>query len=367
MAAPPGPAEVQFALRLRRLREAAHLTQSQLAAAFSVENKVGAASISSWENQRRPAPLPESRLEPYARLFSARPTAPDEYALVPGEELGAEHEAAYDALLEELRGLWEEARRGSSTTQAAPDYGYRSWFFDDDGPAVIVAPDAPPGTQSPLADPTNPNYTGLLEFADLDALIELHGHIRAENDPTFPVRFIRASKVEAGDLSGHLVLLGGIGWNTLARQFLRSLRRLPVRQMSVPEIPSGEIFAVGHGKDEQRFLPEWSTAEENEILEEDVGLLGRLINPYNSSRTLTICNGVYSRGVIGAVRALTDPQLRDANESYLAERFLGGEFAILMRVPVVQGKALSPDLSNPENILYEWPRRGTATEKPDTA
>ena len=122
---------------------------------------------------------------------------------------------------------------------------------------------------------------------------------------------------------------------------------------------------MGHGKDERRFLPEWSTVERHEILEEDVALLARLVNPYNSSRTLTICNGVYSRGVIGAVRALTDPQLRDANESYLAERFPGGEFAVLMRVPVVAGKALSPDLGNPTSILYEWPSRTTSAAAQD--
>jgi hypothetical protein len=78
-------------------------------------------------------------------------------------------------------------------------------------------------------------------------------------------------------------------------------------------------------------------------------------NPYNSSRTLTLCNGIHSRGVLGAVRSLTDVRIRDANESYLADRFEGGEFAMLMRVPVFQGEAVTPDLSNPEYRLYEWP------------
>ena len=57
------------------------------------------------------------------------------------------------------------------------------------------------------------------------------------------------------------------------------------------------------------------------MLAEDVGLLARVPNPLNSSRTLTICNGIHSRGVYGAVRSLTDAQLRDANERYIAANF----------------------------------------------
>jgi transcriptional regulator with XRE-family HTH domain len=346
---------VRFAQRLRRLRESTHLTQAQLAELFSAERPVGAAAISSWENQRRPALLPELRLEPYARLFGIRPRG-DEYALVPRDDLTAEQRAARDELLEELRGLWDAARGASPGDPPTKAATYRSWFFDDDGPAVIVAPDVPPEAQGPLANPADPNYTDLHGFADLDALIELHGHIRAENDPSFAVRFTRASRVTADDLSGHLVLLGGVAWNDLTQHLLRSLTRLPVRQMEIPGFP-GDIFAVGHGDDEQRFLPEWSEPHTpgKRTLVEDVGFLARLVNPYNSSRTLTICNGVHSRGVLGAVRALTDAQVREANESYLADHFPSGEFAVLMRVPVFQGLVSSPDLRGPDAILYEWP------------
>jgi hypothetical protein len=205
-----------------------------------------------------------------------------------------------------------------------------------------------------LVGAQNPNHTHLQAYADLDALIELFGHIRAENDPLFPVTFKLAGEVKADDLSGHLVLLGGVAWNDLTRHLLRSLRRLPVRQFESPDLATGEIFAVGRDADEQRFEPEWAPDDPKELVE-DVGLLARVRNPYNSSRTLTLCNGIHSRGVLGAVRALTDVRVRDANESYLAERFGAEEYAILMRVPVFQGEALSPDLRNPESRLYEWP------------
>jgi len=89
---------------------------------------------------------------------------------------------------------------------------------------------------------------------------------------------------------------------------------------------------------------------------EDVGMLARLPNPYNVHRTLTYCNGIHSRGVLGAVRCLTDAAVRDTNECYLEETFLGFErFVILMRVPVVGGRTISPSLSSPGTVLFQWP------------
>jgi transcriptional regulator with XRE-family HTH domain len=355
------PGEVQLALRLRDLRERARITQQDLAVLFSREQKVGPAAISAWENVRRPSSLPESRVEPYARLFS-KPSSPLE--LVPEGELTDDHKQRRATLLEELRTLVDQARGASSALVAARAATYRSWFFDDDGPAVIIAPDAPEEARGPLSDESDPNYTALHRFADLDALIELHGHIKAENEPGFPVFFRLASEATADDLSSHVVLLGGIGWNRATDRLLRELRRVPVRQMTIPELDTGEIFAVGQGKAERRFMPKFAESPEDASgeLEEDVALLARVRNPFNYNRTLTICNGVHSRGVLGAVRALTDARVREANEVHLANRFPEGEFAVLLRVPVFQGAALSPDLENPDNILYAWPSRNEATE-----
>jgi hypothetical protein len=128
--------------------------------------------------------------------------------------------------------------------------------------------------------------------------------------------------------------------------------------MEMPELTSGEIFAVGHGAAERRFLPVWSKAngEPSPELEEDVGLLARVPNPFNSSKTLTLCNGIHSRGVLGAVRTLTDARIREANEAYLAEHFANDEYGLLVRVPVFHGEALSPDLQDPANVLYAWPQ-----------
>ena len=353
MAASPTPAEAQLALRLRQLREDAQLTQAQTAALFSTESKVGAASISSWENMRTPASPPQSRLEPYARLVVTRRRPGDRDRLPAKTELTEAEEEQYKRLLTDLERLWEAAR-GSQEQEATAAATYRSWFFDDDGPVSIICPEAPPEARGPLVNAQNPNYTHLQSYADIDALIELFGHIRAENDALFPVNFKLASEVRADDLSGHLVLLGGVAWNDLTRHLLRSLTRLPVRQFESADLTTAKSSPWATRTNEQRFEPEWAPDDPKELVE-DVGLLARVRNPYNSSRTLTLCNGIHSRGVLGAVRALTDVRVRDTNESYLAERFGTDEYAILMRVPVFQGEALSPDLRNPESRLYEWP------------
>ena len=314
---------------------------------------MGAASVSSWENMRTSALPPESRLEPYARLVITSRRPGDKAQLPARAELTEVEEEQHQRLLADLERLWEAAR-GSQEQEAAAAATYRSWFFNDEGPVAIICPEAPPKARGSLVDAQNPNYTHLRAYADLDALIELFGHIRAENDALFPVSFKLASEVRADDLSGHLVLLGGVAWNDLTRHLLGSLIRLPVRQFESPELTTGEIFAVGRDANEQRFEPEWTRDHPKELVE-DVGLLARVRNPYNSSCTLTLCNGIHSRGVLGAVRALTDVRIWDANESYLAERFGADEYAILMRVPVFQGEVLSPDLRNPESRLYEWP------------
>jgi transcriptional regulator with XRE-family HTH domain len=361
VAAQATPAEAQLALRLRQLREDTHLTQAQIAALFSTEHTVGAASISSWENMRTAALPPQWRLEPYARLASAS-RRPGERKQLPAQaELTAAEVDTHQRLLGDLERLWEAAR-GSQEQEATAAATFRSWFFDDEGPLAIICPEAPPNARGPLVDTKNPNYTHLQSYADIDALVELFGHIRAENDALYPVSFKLAGEVRADDLSGHLVLLGGVAWNDLTRHLLRSLVRVPVRQFESPDLKTGDMFAVGRGEDEQRFEPEWAPDDPTELVN-DVGLLARVRNPYNSSRTLTLCNGIHSRGVLGAVRSLTDIRVRDANESYLAERFGTGEYAILMRVPVFQGEALSPDLRNPDSRLYEWSQAAESSSR----
>jgi transcriptional regulator with XRE-family HTH domain len=204
VAAPATPAELQLAQRLRHLREGAGITQAQLAAAFNAEDPVRPATVSTWESLKTSSTPPEARLEPYARFFASPRSLEGEPHLLPIAELVGDQKGAYDELLADLRRLWEVVR-GPRQDQAAPSTR-RSWFFDDPGSVTIICPDAPAEARGPLFSTTDPNFTRAHLYADLDALIELHGHIRAENGSEYPVFHLLASEADADDLSGHVVL-----------------------------------------------------------------------------------------------------------------------------------------------------------------
>ncbi len=230
----------------------------------------------------------------------------------------------------------------------------RFWHFQDGGPVTFVCAQLPDDQIRPFGDPANPNYTELQAFADIDALIELHGHIRAEN-PAATLHFKTPADVEPDELTGHLILLGGVVWNEITER-LSETAKLPVRQVANQELDSGEIFVAEVAGEQRQFWPQWMD-EDKTMLTEDVALLARVPNPLNASRTLTICNGIHSRGVYGAVRSLTDAQLRDGNERYISTNFGdAASFAILMSVKITKNKAMTPDFNSPEVVLHQWAR-----------
>ncbi|GAA1572638.1 MULTISPECIES: hypothetical protein [Kribbella] len=368
----PTAEAVRLARRLRDLRESERLTQKDLSNALSTgEVRVAVATISSWESQTNPKLPPEERLRSYALLFAM--TVLGDH--VPREQdLNNAERERFTALYRELTGLRDDIRHHQ--TSGSPTSGGSYTFDFESGRITLICPEIPEEGRTPLAELTNPNFTKLYRYADLDALIEMWGHVRASN-PELRVRHRLPSEVSADHLSGHLILIGGIAWNRVTSRLLKVLDNLPIRQMSVRDLADGEIF---RSRDGQEYRPQWedrkdidpefdapsrAALEADQMqdawrgdkpreLVEDVALLARLPNPFNHSRTITICNGVYSRGVLGAVRTLTDEAVRERNETYLANRFPGGVFGLLMRVPVVNGEAVTPDLEIEENRLFEW-------------
>ena len=97
------------------------------------------------------------------------------------------------------------------------------------------------------------------------------------------------------------------------------MAKLPIRQVEHKDLNSGEIFVAEVDGKSREFWPQWrDEGAGKRMLTEDVGLLARVPNPLNASRTLTICNGIHSRGVYGAARTLTDAELREGNERYIS-------------------------------------------------
>jgi hypothetical protein len=356
---------VSLARRLRELRlsgfPGVRLTQAQLAGALSQDEAVATSTLSSWENVGAPALPPPGRLHAYALFFATERSLAGGPHLLPADQLDPAERQRQRSLEHELLQLREVDAHGSAVDR-------QFWRFD--APITVICSDLRKSDElelGPLSDEDNPNFADLYSYGDLDALLELYGHLRATN-PDLLVTPRR--QPTAADLTNHLVVLGGIAWNDVTRR-LNDMLDLPVRQVEDDTIPTGEIFTVEGSSDKvkregaagnvERFLPSWQnddpgTLEHPGVLVNDVGMLARLPNPYNERRTLTYCNGIHSRGVLGAVRCVTDPAIRDDNEQYLDEAFAGSDrFVILMRVPVLGGTTVSPALMSPGTVLFSWP------------
>lgn len=339
---------VRLARELRRLRESAgpELTQVHLADALSSEGRVAAATLSSWESTTNPKTPSAARLSAYARFFSTPRSLEGKPRLISEDELTADEIDRFHELEARLQAL-------ASPDQPKPP---RSFQFDA-GPVVVMCPTLPTELQGELANEENPNFTRLRRYGDSDALIELYGHVRAEN-PDLDVFHRIDTDVVSDDLTSHVVLLGGVGWNKVTRRFQRAVSQVPITQIEVDDLKTGEIFTVTTGSQTRTFYPVYEDLGDGEELIADVGFLARLHNPFRINRTLTICNGIHSRGVYGAVRCLTDKKVREENERYLATRFPDGEFALLFQVPVVNNETASPDLNDPSRRLFEWAPNG---------
>jgi hypothetical protein len=321
----------------------------KLAAVFSTDEKVASATVSSWESLTSPKPPPRHRISAYARFFCTPRSTEVEPTLFPLEELTSDEKRAYEELRTELLRL--RSAVGGESAEEEPTF-HRSWHFPDASPVTIICAKLPSDQTGPFGDLSNLNYTELQTYADTDALIELFGHIRAEN-PSATVHFRTPSDVVADDLAGHVILLGGVVWNEITER-LSEMANLPVRQVTDAQLASGDIFIAEVDGQQRQFWPKFAGGGK-EVLAEDVGLFARVPNPLNSSRTLTICNGVHSRGVVGAVRTLTDAHLRDGNERYIATKLGDAEsFAILMSVMVIKNEVMTPDFNGPDVVLYQW-------------
>jgi hypothetical protein len=174
---PAPPAALQLAQRLRQLRENwPRLTQKKLAAAFSTEDKLASATVSSWESLTSPKPPPRHRILAYARFFCTRRSIEGEPTLLPLEKLNAEEKGAYEELRTELLRL--RSAVGGESVEEEQTF-HRSWHFPDAGRVTIICARLPDNQTGPFGNPSNLNYTELQTYADIGALVELFGHIRA--------------------------------------------------------------------------------------------------------------------------------------------------------------------------------------------
>jgi transcriptional regulator with XRE-family HTH domain len=345
------PARLAAYLRSLRRQEFTPLTQEELARVLGSIEPLGPTAISMWENPtsgRLPTP---GRLTAYARLFStARSFSGEAPRLLDDDEMIDEERDRFHQLREELLELRRAAEAVSTAASRGPSGGL--WQFTDGSPVTVVCADVSEERRPPQADRSWRNYVRASSLADLDALLDLFGHLRAEN-PTTEVRIRAADDLKLEELRGHIALLGGEAWNRFT-ELIPEPVQLPVQQLRDHVRDRGDNFISSH--DDRRYGPNFE--DSGKTLVEDVGLFARVPNPHAPKRTLTICGGVTTRGVRGAVLCFTDPELREANEVYVAKRFPDPalSFGMLVKVNVhrATGESITPDLSRDDTALLEW-------------
>jgi hypothetical protein len=210
--------------------------------------------------------------------------------------------------------------------------------------------------QLDYADESDPNYIRAYKYADLDSLIELHGFVNAVN-PGNAVTISAPSEVTPDQLNAHLIVLGGVDFNWVSAAILKDLAHVPVAQRERKTDADEGAFTINAGTEE--FRPSLDIEGGRPVLREDVALFLRAPNPYNRERSATLCNGMYSRGTFGVVRALTDQAIRNRNNTYVSERFPRHDtYSILCRVKLVANEIAVPDWTLDEIRLHEWPEVG---------
>jgi transcriptional regulator with XRE-family HTH domain len=336
----------RLAERLRDLREREHLTQKQLARILGGSEALSIATISLWEKPSSGRLPPAQRLEVYSRLFcTSRSFEGDRTRLLRSSELTEQERARATELYDELMALRERAQ---STNDPATVKGQRSaiWHFPDPIAVSIVCSDAvdPP----PYARHGHLNYSRYAKYADLDALIEVFGQVKADN-PERMIRILPTARLAQDFALNHLILIGGAA-SDAASLFSKDIPLPTPVEISDTDRVTHQ-FKCTVGEETQNFKSTW---EEGNLVQ-DVGLIARTPHPIIPGGTVTLLSGITSRGVHGAALCFIDSHLRDTNERYLERAFGNVEsFCILMNIPVHNDVALPPNLSRENTSLYEW-------------
>jgi len=338
----------RLAERLRALREHEHLTQKQLARLLGGSEPISIATVSLWEKPGSDRLPPAPRLAAYARLFcTSRSFDGDRPRLLSPGELTEQERERETELYDELISLREMAAR--STNLPAPTRGQRSalWHFSDPIAVSIVCSDA---TEPPLhAQDSHLNYSRYARYADLDALIEVFGQVKADN-PARMIRILPTGRLSQDFALNHLIIIGGAA-SDAASLFAQDIP-LPAPEEIPGTDPVTHLFTCAVGEEMRKFT---SSRDDDGNLVQDVGLIARGPHPIIPGGTVTLVSGITSRGVHGAALCFIDSHVRDTNERYL-ESTIGNveSFCILMNIPVQNNIALPPNLWRENTRLYEW-------------
>lgn len=95
----------------------------------------------------------------------------------------------------------------------------------------------------------------------------------------------------------------------------------------------------------------------------DIGLICKIVNPFNNKFNIFIISGIRTYGVLGAAKCFTDNEKSGKNISFCFEKFGESSFSLLFKVPIINTTAICPDLSIEDNILAYYPIENFSMKK----
>jgi transcriptional regulator with XRE-family HTH domain len=347
----------RLAERLRDLREREFrpLTQKQLARALGGSDALSIATISLWEKpgSDRLPPLP--RLAAYARLFcTSRSVASGAPRLLRDDELTDQERAREAELYEELVDLRERAQSTgapASPQQPAAETPRSLWRFPDDSAISIVCSDAPTADRPAYAAQGHLNYSRYARHADLDALIEVFGQVKADNSASW-IRILAPNSLARDFALNHLVIIGGDAVDDVAPWFAQGVPLPTVHDLEDSRFGDTYRFTCEVEGEVREFK---SSRDEDGTLTHDIGFIARSPHKGVPGRVVIVLGGITSRGVHGAALAFTDPHVKNANLQHVTDAFGDADtFLLLMRIPIRNEEALPPNLLDDDVRLYQW-------------
>jgi transcriptional regulator with XRE-family HTH domain len=337
---------IALADHLRGLRTAhwpdQRVRQQDLATALGIGNS----SVSSWERRTNPMMPTSNRLADIATFFATTRSLTDCGPRLLTGHLTADEEHERNRILTELTALHAVA-----TGAIAEPEIWRPWRFPDDAPVRLVCGSPPDAERVAAAQEHSHDFVALSRYADLDAMVDLYGHVRVEN-PRSDVQHRLVGELTADGLRAHLVVLGDLARRQDRHGVLGEVE-LPVRQVrhTGPGGRAYELRELPHSE----VLPTFAADNPQHPLIEDVGFLYRCESTVDRTFTLTFCSGLFTRGAVGAVRALADPRLREVNAGWMFTRFgRATGYGLLMRVPVHGPHVITPNLTDQRTVLHTF-------------
>jgi hypothetical protein len=212
---------------------------------------------------------------------------------------------------------------------------------------AIICSDTRKGPRPPKSS----DYSYCTSFGDIDSLIEVLVHL-ARLFPTTVASKYPASAVSSEQKRLPLTIIGGpIGeegrGGNITTQFINS--RLP-----------RQLHYAFEGTPRMQFGDrDWKTEYDptdpavDQAVVRDAGMIIRCPNPWNARHRTLVFQGTHTYGVLGAVRALTDPAVAHINADRIVQTLgLDPCFCMPITVAVDAGCVLPPLLSI--NDLIPW-------------